>query len=259
MVRIGVFGARGRMGREIIKVLSESDEASLSAAFERPGHPEVGSFIDNVKILSDEEFSPELADVFVDFTNPSASISHVDKCSKAGVPIVVGTTGFSKDEEEFIRDSSRTSPILLSPNMSFGVNVLFELVRFAAKVLKNYDVEIFEAHHRHKKDSPSGTALRIGRIVAEVWGKSIEDVELYRTRGITGERPEGAIGFSSLRAGEIVGDHKVYFCGPGECVELSHRAISRRAFAVGAVKAAVWLSDKSPGLYSMKDVLGISL
>ncbi len=259
MVRLGVFGAKGRMGSEIIGALADFPEVILSSAFERSGHPDVGMDVANgVKLSSDTDVSPESADVFVDFTNPSAAISHIDFCARHKKPIVVGTTGFSKDEEDFIAESAKDAPILLSPNMSFGVNVLFELLRIASSMLDGYDVEIVEAHHRHKKDSPSGTALRLGSIVAESWGKDLEEIEVYRKRGVTGERPQGVIGFSVIRAGDIVGDHRVIFCGPGECLELSHRAISRRSFATGAIKGAIWLSDKPPGLYSMRNVLGIA-
>jgi len=258
MVRIGIFGASGRMGKAIMEVIGEVDGAVLSAAIERVDHPDIGKRLDgNVEILPSPDGTEEKTDVYVDFTNPEATVEHVEFCVRKKKPIVVGTTGLSESQMDALKKASESIPLLYAPNMSYGVNVLFEVVRILTNFLRDYDIEIIEAHHRFKKDSPSGTALRLGEIIAQTLGGSLDSLEVYRGRGVIGERKRGCIGFSVVRGGDIVGEHTVLFAGSGECLEIKHTALSRKAFASGAVKAALWIKDKPEGFYSMKDVLGI--
>ncbi len=257
MIRIGVFGAEGRMGKTIREVVGEFEGVELGALIEKKGHPSVGTVVNGLTIRDNAQGTENSVDVYIDFTTPEATVEHVEFCRKVKKPMVIGTTGLSQDQMEFLKKASEEIPILYSPNMSYGVNVLFRAVEMLTDLLKDYDIEIVEAHHRFKKDSPSGTALRIGEVVAKTLGKSLEELEVYRGKGFIGEREKGKIGFSVIRAGDIVGEHTVIFAGPGEVIEIGHRALSRKTFAAGAVKAALWVRGRSPGLYSMDHVLGI--
>jgi 4-hydroxy-tetrahydrodipicolinate reductase len=198
------------------------------------------------------------AEVVIDFTIPEASAEHATLCAERGVAIVIGSTGFSAEARGRVEAAARRVPVILSPNMSVGVNVLFDLVRQAARALgQDYDVEIVEIHHKHKRDAPSGTAVRLGEVAAEALGRGPADALCFTRRGITGERPPWQIGIQTLRGGDVVGEHTVMFCGEGERLELIHRATSRSQFATGAVRAAAWLAGKPAGLYDMADVLGL--
>jgi len=267
VVRIVVAGAAGRMGSTIIRVIKETDGVELAGAVESEGHPFIGKDAGEVAGIGRTGISivgkvhealHGPGDVLIDFTSPSGTLVNLQYAAERGVGAVVGTTGFSEEEYKKIQGLSRRIPCVVSPNMSTGVNLLFRLVREVAEVLgDDYDVEIIEAHHRHKKDAPSGTAMKIGRIIAEALGRDLDKVGKYGRFGITGERDRKEIGIQAIRAGDIVGDHTVLFAGPGERIEITHRAHSRECFARGAVRAAKWVVNKKPGLYDMLDVLGL--
>jgi 4-hydroxy-tetrahydrodipicolinate reductase len=197
------------------------------------------------------------ADVVIDFTTFEASVRHAELCAARGVALVIGSTGFTPDARASVGASARKIPVLLSPNMSMGVNVMFELVRQAARALPGFDVEIVELHHKHKRDAPSGTAVRLGEVAAEALGRKPAEALCYSRQGMVGERPSGQIGVQTLRGGDVVGEHTVLYVGEGERLEITHRATSRVQFASGAVRAAAWLPGKPPGLYDMADVLGL--
>jgi 4-hydroxy-tetrahydrodipicolinate reductase len=197
-------------------------------------------------------------DVLIDFTNPASTMQHLDFCEPAGKSIVIGTTGFTDEQKLAIEKAGKKIPVVFAPNMSVGVNLCFKLLEQAAKVIgEDSDVEIIEAHHRHKKDAPSGTALKMGEVVADALGRNLSDVAVYGREGNIGERDKNTIGFESIRAGDIVGDHTVMFAGEGERIEITHKSNSRMNYASGSVKAALWLRDKKAGLYDMQDVLGL--
>lgn len=264
MLNIAVTGAAGRMGRALIEACSNSDECQLSAAIELPGNPLLGSDVCQlagigslgiklVNSLSDTEF-----DTLIDFTRPEATIDNLAYCVANKKNIVIGTTGFSDAEKGHIRDAAKQIGVVFAPNMSVGVNLCFKLLETAARVIGDEtDIEIVEAHHRHKIDAPSGTAIKMGEIVADALGRNLDDCAVYGREGVTGERDKNTIGFETIRAGDIVGDHTVMFAGLGERVEITHKASSRMTFANGAVRAATWLNQQSAGLYDMQDVLGL--
>jgi 4-hydroxy-tetrahydrodipicolinate reductase len=265
MTAIAVTGAGGRMGRAIIEACYSTDGARLGAALERPGSQLLGADAGEVAglgatlgvTLSD---SPAAADydVLVDFTRPEASLGFLDACVAAGRRMVIGTTGFDDAGKQRIHDAAEKIAIVFAPNMSVGVNLCFKLLDTAARVLgDDVDIEIVEAHHRHKVDAPSGTALRMGEVVAAALDRDLKSCAVYGREGVTGERPRQTIGFETIRAGDIVGDHTVMFAGPGERVEITHRATSRMTFARGAVRAALWLAERESGLFDMQDVLGL--
>ncbi|MSR15840.1 MAG: 4-hydroxy-tetrahydrodipicolinate reductase [Gammaproteobacteria bacterium] len=265
MTTIGVMGAAGRMGRTLIELASRDPTLSLTGAFERSDSPQLG--IDagvlasvgalGVEISADHAWCAGAFDVLIDFTTPAATLNHLTQCSAAGIRMVIGTTGIGA-ERVAIEAAARTLPIVYSPNMSVGVNLCFKLLEMAASALgDDFDVEVLEAHHRHKVDAPSGTALKMGEIVAASLGRSLNDCAVYGRQGQSGPRDTRTIGFSSVRAGEIVGDHTVLFAGPGERIEITHRAENRATFAAGALRAAKWLAEQPPGLYDMQDVLGL--
>ena len=264
MIRIAVAGAAGRMGRALIESLSGHAQARLAVALEVPGSPAVGE--DAGAALGRRtgvEVSAELealagADVLIDFTRPQGTLAHLALCRRHGVRPVIGTTGFDEAGKRAIAEAGRELPLVIAPNFSVGINLLIQLLDTAARVLgEGYDVEILEAHHRHKVDAPSGTALRLGEAVAEALGRDLANCAVYGREGITGERDPRTIGFATVRGGDVVGDHTVLFAGTGERLELTHRASSRATFAEGAVRAACWLADREPGLYDMRDVLGL--
>ena len=266
MIRVVVTGVAGRMGREIARMVCAAEGLSLSGAVEQPG-PAVGQDVGLVAGLGapigvqvQDGLAAALAgaDVVIDFTVPEASAAHAGLCAERGVAMVIGSTGFTAEARAQVEAAARRIPLLLSPNMSVGVNVLFELVRQAARTLGgDYDVEIVELHHKHKRDAPSGTAVRLGEVAAEALGRKPAEALCFARQGITGERPPWQIGVQALRGGDVVGEHTVMFCGEGERIELTHRATSRSQFAAGAVRAAAWLAGKPAGRYEMADVLGL--
>lgn len=266
MVKAIVTGAAGRMGGRIISSIQNTAEIELAGALERKGHlalnKDAGLFSGTgpigVTISSELEQIIDSADVVIDFTTPEVSLENLKVVSNAGKAIVIGSTGFNKIQMEEVREYARKIPCVLSANMSVGVNVMLKVLRDTARILgEEYDAEIVEAHHRLKKDAPSGTALMLGRAVAEGFGRDLDEVGVYERHGIIGERTRKEIGIQTLRGGDIVGDHTVMFAGPGERLEFIHRAHTRDNFAAGAVKAALWVAGKKPGLYDMQDVLGL--
>ena len=266
MIKATVSGAAGRMGRAIIGAMHTADGISLIGALERKGHPALGQDAgrlagkDDLGIPLVSEIAPLLkeADVLIDFTAPDAALQSVEACAKADTPAVVGTTGLSSDQVTSMTLFSRTIPVVLAPNMSVGVNLLFKLAETAARSLGDgYDVEIIEAHHRLKKDAPSGTAMRLAEVVAGALGRDLDQTACYSRRGIIGERGKDEIGIQTIRAGDIVGEHTLILAGSGERLELTHRAHNRDNFALGAIRAARWVVNQPAGLYTMADVLGL--
>jgi 4-hydroxy-tetrahydrodipicolinate reductase len=266
MLNVAMLGASGRMGRTIIPLVAAAPDLRLSGALAAAddahiGHDAgvvAGTAALAVSITSDPSLALDGAGVAIDFTLPAASLDHARHCLERKVPLVIGTTGHDEPARAALEAAADRIPIVLAPNMSVGVNLLFRLAELAARTLgQDYDIEIFEAHHRHKVDAPSGTALGLGRAVARGRGTTLEEVAEYSRHGATGPRRRGAVGFGVLRGGEIVGDHRVFFAGPGEQVELAHHAQDRSGFARGALVAARWLAGRPAGLYSMMDVLGL--
>jgi 4-hydroxy-tetrahydrodipicolinate reductase len=264
-LRITVAGASGRMGRTLIRALADSEDLRLTFALERSGHPQLGqdagtlAGLPPMKVLlsHDAPAAISASDAVLDFTSPAASVALADLAAEAQIVHVIGTTGYSDDDIARVQAAARNAIIIKSGNMSLGVNLLAALVREAAKALPNYDIEILEMHHRLKVDAPSGTALLLGEAAARGRGVPLAQHELRGRDGITGARPDAAIGFASLRGGTVVGDHQVTLAGPFERIELVHRAEDRMIFARGALAAARWGQGKQPGLYSMADVLGL--
>jgi 4-hydroxy-tetrahydrodipicolinate reductase len=266
MVRAAVAGIAGRMGSRIAQLVRESDGIGLAGVFEHPAHPAVGKDVAEViggspggiKICGNINEVLGEADVVIDFTNASASLGHLQAAAAKKVPMVVGSTGFSAEQMAQARELSRNIPCVLTPNMSMGVNVLFKVVADVTRLLgSGFDVEIVEAHHRLKKDAPSGTALKLAQIVAGALERELDQVGVFARHGLIGERTSQEIGIQTLRGGDIVGEHTVMFAGLGERIELTHRAHSRDNFARGAVRAALWVVRQPPGLYDMQNVLGI--
>ena len=258
MVKIIVCGAKGRMGGRLVDLILQDKELDLTGAVEAKGHSKIGTeVVENVRLTDDLKSVIKYGDVVIDFTNPKSSIEHAELVVSNSKRMVIGTTGFSSEESKRLRDIVKDIPCLLAPNMSKGVNLLFKIVGEVAEVLSNYDVEILEVHHNKKKDAPSGTAKRIAEVVAQVLERDIDRVKVCGREGITGVRKKEEIGIHAVRAGDVIGEHTVIFAGPGERLELIHRAHSRDAFASGALFAAKWLMDKPKGLYRMEDVLGL--
>ena len=265
MTRIAIAGAAGRMGQAIIRIASGDDRLEIAHAFEEPGHglleTDVGSLVgsDPMGMTITDTIESRDFDVLIDFTSPMATMSHVEYCKSHGRQIVIGTTGLDPSQRHQIDSGSDSIGIVMAPNMSIGVNLTLKLIELAARVLGDtVDIEIIEAHHRHKVDAPSGTALRMGEVVAETLGRNLETDGLYSRYGQIGERKNKEIGFSTIRAGDVVGEHSVWFVSSGERVEITHKATSRAIYASGAVRAALWLVDRPNGLYDMYDVLGLS-
>jgi 4-hydroxy-tetrahydrodipicolinate reductase len=267
MIRIAVVGASGRMGLCLIRAAVLAEKTALVVAISRPGSDAIGKDAGelagiralDVKVVDDLVSVIDQFDVLIDFTRPDASMAFIESCRQAGKKIVIGTTGYSDAQKAVIAEASKDVAIVLAPNMSVGVNLALKLLEMTAKVMGDYtDIEIIEAHHRHKVDAPSGTALRMGEVIADALGRDLKDCAIYGREGNTGERDRKTIGFSTIRAGDIVGEHTVMFADEGERVEITHKATSRMTFANGAVRAAVWLKDKPNGLYDMQDVLGLS-
>lgn len=265
-LQISIFGVSGRMGHALLAAIDEAPGAALAGAtasansrwLGKDASKAGGGAMRNVLIEADPAVALRNAKVAIDFTLPEATASHVAACVAAKCPLVIGTTGHSEAVRAQISQAAQSIAIVMAPNMSLGVNLLLELVELAAaKLDADYDIEVFEAHHRHKKDAPSGTALALGASAATGRGVQLADVGEYSRHGVTGARERGAIGFSVFRGGDVVGDHTVTFAGLGERIELSHRASDRLAFARGALRAAQWLIARQPGLYSMRHVLGL--
>ncbi|TAJ94456.1 MAG: 4-hydroxy-tetrahydrodipicolinate reductase [Gammaproteobacteria bacterium] len=266
MTRIAVCGAAGRMGRTIIEVVQAIPEARLAAAIERPGASQLGQDAGElagvgrlgVPIVADLATVTGDFDVLIDFTVADAVVQNLEICLAADKHVVIGTTGLNPEQRARVQEASRRIAIVSSPNMSIGVNLAFKLIELAARVVgADSDIEIIEAHHRQKKDAPSGTAVRMGEIIAAALGRDLSRCAVYGREGHTGARARETIGFATVRAGDIVGDHTVLFAGDGERIEITHRASSRKTFAAGAVRAAAWLGRQPAGLYDMLDVLGL--
>jgi len=266
MIRIAVVGASGRMGQSLIKAATLAGKATLAAAVSRPESLAIGKDAGElagisaigVKVIDDLTVVIDQFDVLIDFTRPDASMAFIEICRQAGKKLVIGTTGYSEAQKTLIAKAANDVAIVMAPNMSVGVNLSLKLLEMAAKVMGEYtDIEIIEAHHRYKIDAPSGTALRMGEVVATTLGRDLKDCAIYGREGNTGERDKKTIGFSTIRAGDIVGEHTVMFADDGERLEITHKATSRMTFANGAVRAAVWLKDKQNGLYDMQDVLAL--
>ena len=256
-VKVAVIGAAGRMGREVCRAALETDGVELAGGAVEPGAPELGADLGElcgfggIGIAAAED-PPENAEVLVEFTTPEATVAHL----AYGKPAVIGTTGLNEEQRKEVERAAASVPIVLAPNMSVGVNLLRELVRELSAKLSGYDVEVVEAHHRNKKDAPSGTALLLARAAAEGRGQRLEDVAVYGREGVA-PREEGEIGIHALRGGAVVGEHRLIFYGLGEEVEVAHRALSRRTFADGALRAARFAASAQPGLYSVRDVLNV--
>ena len=265
-IRVAIAGAGGRMGRQLIQAALQMEGVALGAALEREGSSLVGSDAGElagagkagVAVQSSLAAVKDDFDVLIDFTRPEGTLNHLAFCRDHGKGMVIGTTGFDDAGKQAIRDAAQEIAIVFAANFSVGVNVLLKLLEKAAKVMGDYtDIEIVEAHHRHKIDAPSGTALRMGEVVASALGRDLKECAVYGREGITGERDRATIGFATVRAGDVVGDHTVLFADVGERVEITHKASSRMTFAKGAVRAAGWLQDKPTGLFDMQDVLGL--
>jgi 4-hydroxy-tetrahydrodipicolinate reductase len=265
VLKIAVAGASGRMGRMLIEAIVNADDLTLSGALDVPGSPALGTdaglFLGRatgVAITADLATGLAGANVLIDFTRPEGTLRHVEYCAAHGVKVVIGTTGFEPAGRDFIAGAAQQVAIMAAPNMSVGVNVTLKLLEMAAKNFAHgYDIEIIEAHHRFKVDAPSGTALKMGEVIADSLGKKLDDVAVYAREGVTGERDPSSIGFATVRGGDIIGDHTVMFAGIGERVEISHKSSSRVAYAMGSLRAARFLADKPTGLYDMQDVLGL--
>jgi len=263
MNKIAIVGAGGRMGKTLIEACAINEHCELSVATEREGSTLVGvdagqlAGTDGNNVIISDGLNDDF-DVLIDFTHPSVTSKHIDYCVKYNKKMVIGTTGFDEEGLAQLKQASKKIPIMFAPNMSVGVNLCLKLLQTAAKILgDDVDIEIIEAHHRHKVDAPSGTAKIMGEVIAEALGRDLSECAVYGREGQTGERDRKTIGFETIRAGDIVGEHTVMFADIGERIEITHKASSRMTFAKGATRAANWLEDKPAGLYSMSDVLGI--
>ena len=264
-IGVAVAGASGRMGRTLIEAIGAAGDMRLAGAVDVAQAPTVGqdasAFLGHpsgVLISADLRSGLAGAQVLIDFTRPEGTLAHLAVCRELGVNAVIGTTGFTDTQKAQITEHARHIAVVMAPNMSVGVNVVLKLLDVAARALnEGYDIEIIEAHHRHKVDAPSGTALQLGEVLAAALGRDLKQCAVYGREGVTGERDPSTIGFATVRGGDIVGDHTVLFAGIGERIEITHRASSRTTFAQGALRAARYLAGRSRGLYSMNDVLGI--
>jgi 4-hydroxy-tetrahydrodipicolinate reductase len=266
MTRIAITGAAGRMGRSLIEACQQTDGLEVTVALEHPESTLLGSDAGDlagmgklgITVGADLATVTDDFDVLIDFTRPEPTLANLEICRQAGRRMVIGTTGFSDEQKAQIAAAAQDVAIVFAPNMSVGVNLCLKLLDTAARVLgDDVDIEIVEAHHRHKVDAPSGTALRMGEVVADALGRDLKTCAVYGREGYTGERDSKTIGFETIRAGDIVGDHTVMFAGVGERIEITHKASSRMTFAKGAVRAAGWLVEQESGLFDMQDVLGV--
>jgi len=266
MVKVAVAGGTGRMGKNLIQVIAQTPQLQLSAVTARAASSLIGADAGEMAgvgklglpITAAEDLAQQDFELLIDFTQPELSMAQLPVCVAKGAALVVGTTGLAADQIAQLKAAAEHIPVLLGANMSVGVNVAYKLLAMAAKAMKgDYDVEIVEAHHRHKKDAPSGTALAMGEVVAKELGLTLDQHAVYGREGFTGERPDDEIGFATVRGGDVVGDHTVMFLGDGDRLEITHKASSRMTFAKGAIRAAIWLQAKPPGWYSMAEVLGL--
>ncbi len=262
-LKIAVAGASGRMGRMLIEAIAASPDLVLAGALGVEGAPELGqdaaAFAGKpagVPIESDLARGLAEADYLIDFTRPEGTLRHLEFCAANGIKMIIGTTGFDDAGKAAIAAAADKIAIVFAPNMSVGVNVTLKLLELAAKSLsEGYDIEIVEAHHRHKVDAPSGTALKMGEVIADALGRDLKECAVYGREGVTGARDPSTIGFATVRGGDIIGDHTVMFCGTGERIEISHKSSSRASYAQGSLRAARFLADKSSGLFDMHAVL----
>ena len=265
-LRIAIAGACGRMGQMLLEAVHSADDLTLSGALDVAGAAGAGqdclAFLgrsSGVPVSTEVHAALRNADVMIDFTRPLGTLEHLAVCRELGVKAVIGTTGFSEAQKALITEHARHLAIVMAPNMSVGVNVVLRLLDTAARALsQGYDIEVIEAHHRHKVDAPSGTALQMGETVARALGRNLPDCAVYAREGVTGERDPSTIGFASIRGGDIVGDHTVLFAGTGERIEITHKASSRAGYAQGSLRAARFLAGKPHGLFGMGDVLGLA-
>ncbi|HJV84008.1 MAG TPA: 4-hydroxy-tetrahydrodipicolinate reductase [Noviherbaspirillum sp.] len=264
-MKIAIAGASGRMGHMLIEAVRGADDAVLTGALDVAGSPSIGTdaaaFLgkaSGVNIESDLAKGLANAEFLIDFTRPEGTLKHLEYCAAHGVKMIIGTTGFDEAGKAAIAEAAKKTSVVFAPNMSVGVNVTLKLLEMAAKSFSHgYDIEIIEAHHRHKVDAPSGTALMMGEVIAEAQGRKLKDVAVFAREGVTGERDPSSIGFAAIRGGDIVGDHTVLFAGIGERIEISHKSSSRVSYALGSLRAARFLAGKANGLYDMQDVLGL--
>jgi 4-hydroxy-tetrahydrodipicolinate reductase len=264
-IRVAIAGASGRMGRMLVEAALRDEGVTLAAAFDRPGNPLVGRDAGElagapcgVAIIGDARAAIASADCLIDFTRPEGTLDHLALAAELGKAVVIGTTGFSPEDKARIAAYAERIPVVLAPNMAVGVNAVFKLLELAARILNSgYDVEIIEAHHRYKVDAPSGTALRMGEVVARELGRDLAECAIYGREGVTGERRAETIGFSTIRGGDVVGDHTVLFAGIGERIEITHKSASRMPYALGSLRAARFLAGRQAGLFDMQDVLGL--
>ncbi|MDP1783497.1 MAG: 4-hydroxy-tetrahydrodipicolinate reductase [Hydrogenophaga sp.] len=260
-----VAGASGRMGQMLVEAVRSSGDCQLTGALDIPGSAMLGQDAagfagqaSGVLITADLVRGLGASQVLIDFTRPEGTLAHLRECVKLGVNAVIGTTGFSDDQKAEIAEAAKSIAIMMAPNMSVGVNVTLKLLEMAAKALSTgYDIEIIEAHHRHKVDAPSGTALKMGEVIADALGRELKDCAVYAREGVTGERDPSSIGFATIRGGDIVGDHTVLFAGTGERIEITHKSSSRVTYAQGSLRAVRFLAGKPAGLYDMFDVLNL--
>jgi len=266
MLRIAITGAAGRMGKTLIEACQQAEGCSVNAAVERPGSSLIGADAGelaglgllDVKLVDDVASVVDDFDTLIDFTSIDTTLNNLQICKANAKHIIIGTTGFNDEQKEVIKKASEQTAVVFAPNMSVGVNLCLKLLQTAASILsEDYDIEIVEAHHRHKVDAPSGTAIRMGEVIADTLSRDLSECAVYGREGQTGARKPETIGFETVRAGDIVGEHTVMFATDGERVEITHKASSRMTFAKGAVRAAKWLQDKDKGLYDMQDVLGL--
>ncbi|MGN6316827.1 4-hydroxy-tetrahydrodipicolinate reductase [Trinickia sp.] len=264
-MNIAIAGASGRMGRMLIEAVLNDPDAALAGALDRAGSPQLGedagAFLGRhtgVTLTDDVERVMADADCLIDFTRPEGTMAHIEAALRHGTKLVIGTTGMTEAQQDVVRAASEKIGIMFAANMSVGVNVTLKLLEFAARYFSTgYDIEIIEAHHRHKVDAPSGTALAMGEAIAGALGRDLKDCAVYGRHGVTGERDPSTIGFSAIRGGDIVGDHTVLFAGTGERIEITHKSASRVSYAQGALRAARFLAAHGAGLYDMQDVLGL--
>lgn len=264
MIRIAISGATGRMGRMLIEAVTQSTDLKLTVALDRTGSPMLGqdacAFLGQSSgvLITDQLSQLSQADCLIDFTRPDGSLTHLQACVDQSINMVIGTTGFDEAGKQAIQQAAQSISVVFAPNMSVGVNATFKLLDMAARILNSgYDVEVFEAHHKHKVDAPSGTALKMGEVVAQAWGKPLDEIATWTREGHTGPRETGTIGFSVVRGGDIVGDHTVFFCGTGERIEITHKSTSRAGYAEGSLRAARFLQSQKHGLFDMQTVLGL--
>ncbi len=262
---IAIAGASGRMGRMLMEAVAAADDCQLAGALDIAASPATGTDAtaylgqtSGVHITADLRAGLAKAKVLIDFTRPEGTMAHLAVCRELGVGLVIGTTGFSEEQKAEIAQAAKVIPIVMAPNMSVGVNVTLKLLEMAAKALSTgYDIEVIEAHHRHKVDAPSGTALKMGEVIADALGRDLKDCAVYERYGHTGERDPSTIGFATIRGGDIVGDHTVLFAGTGERIEITHKSSSRVTYAQGSLRAVRFLAGRAPGLYDMFDVLNL--